>query len=364
MKRALALLAATVLALPGAAVAFHDGGVASCQGCHVVHQSDDGMYVPAAGTLLLEGSPTDVCLTCHHAANGSVFGFDPLAPHPEYGGGNFIFLLEDNLNDRQSGSPPPIAGEAAGHSIVAPGAGLFPDSRYASAPGGSFPTTMLGCTSCHDPHGNGNYRMLHGTGPVQDGLHHFMAPAPQAEGISPGAQAEGPTNHTAYHSGWSAWCGNCHGANYHAAGQGRFAHPVDLPLGSTISAWYAGYLGDANPIGGDPASSYLPQVPFEDPATTPSSTAGPTASSRVTCLSCHRAHGSSAPASGRWDWNLETLGGDGVASGSWPIPNPYADPAQRSLCVKCHEVSHDTGSGCVQCHASGSGGGGPQPTSN
>lgn len=27
---------------------------------------------------------------------------------------------------------------------------------------------------------------------------------------------------------------------------------------------------------------------------------------------------------------------DGVESGSFPIPNPYSNPAQRSLCNKCH----------------------------
>ena len=82
-------------------------------------------------------------------------------------------------------------------------------------------------------------------------------------------------------------------------------------------------------------------------------------------MTCHRAHASSAPASGRWDWNTRTLGNDGANSGSWPIPNPYVDPAQRSLCLQCHDVDHDNGKSCVGCHASGQGGGGgPIPTGN
>ena len=42
---------------------------------------------------------------------------------------------------------------------------------------------------------------------------------------------------------------------------------------------------------------------------------------------------------GRWDFNLSTLATDGVESGSYAIPNPYASTAgalQRSLCNKCH----------------------------
>ncbi len=55
------------------------------------------------------------------------------------------------------------------------------------------------------------------------------------------------------------------------------------------------------------------------------------------CLSCHRAHASSAPAAGRWDFNVALLDEDGLVSGSYPIPNPYLDPDQGTLCSKCHE---------------------------
>lgn len=349
---------------PASAGAFHDGGVASCKGCHVMHQSEDGMMVPAQGYLIADSSPTDLCLGCHGSSNGAVFGLDPLFPDTEYGGGNFIFLLEDDLNDAVMGMTQPIAGEAAGHSVVGSGAGLFPDSRHTLGPGGTFPTSLLGCTSCHDPHGNGNFRMLHGPGVIQGGLYSFMAPAPLAEGVALNGPGEGPANHTAYLDGWAAWCGNCHGFNYHETIQGGFEHPVDIPLGLDVAAWYNAYDGDANPAGGDPASAYLPEVPFEDPAATVSGTAGPSAASRVTCITCHRAHGTSAPAGARWDGNVPTAALDGAASGSWPIPSPYLDPAQRSLCVQCHDVSHDNGKACLQCHApgKGGGGGGPLPT--
>ena len=67
---------------------------------------------------------------------------------------------------------------------------------------------------------------------------------------------------------------------------------------------------------------------------------GPTPSdAEVTCLSCHRAHASSAPHAGRWDFNIATWADEGITSGSYRIPNPYettSGNAQRGLCEKCH----------------------------
>ena len=357
--RTLTVVLALILAgISEPGLAFHDGGVAACRGCHTMHESEDGQLVVAGEDLLRAASATDLCLGCHANVNGAVFGLEPLLPAPEFGGGNFIFLLEDNLNDSQNGSQNPIGGEAAGHSVVAPSVGLVPDSRWVNGPGGNFPSARLGCTSCHDPHGNGNFRMLYGAGPVQDGLYNFNAEAPLAEGIDLNGPPEGPANHTAYRGGWARWCGNCHGDRYHDSGQARFEHPAEDNFDGDIVDRYNVYLGDADPSGGSPASSYLTLVPFEDATNTSSGTGGPTTGSRVTCISCHRAHGSSGPKSGRWDFNVSALGDDGVASGSWPIPNPYPDSAQRMLCVKCHDENHGRGRGCLSCHASGMGMGG------
>ena len=52
-------------------------------------------------------------------------------------------------------------------------------------------------------------------------------------------------------------------------------------------------------------------------------------------MTCHRAHATSAPDAGRWDFSVTFLIEDGDESGSYEIPNPYTDN-QRSLCNKCH----------------------------
>jgi hypothetical protein len=326
-----------------------------------MHEMDNGAAVPVVTESLLRGSSaSDVCLMCHAQGEYSVFGLDPLMPPNELGAGNFVFLTEDQIND---GPGLAIGGHHAGHSIVAPGLGLMPDPDRPHAPGGSFPSSALGCTSCHDPHGNTNFRMLHGAGAIQDGLYSFTYPAPQAEGLPfsiPGLQ-ETPSSHTAYRSGFSDWCANCHGEYHDTVGTANFNHEFDEQLNSDEANRYDNYDGELNPNGGFHLSAYLPEVPFEDSSSEISSTSGPTNSSRVSCITCHRAHATSAPAATRWDMRIPNLGDDGATSGSWPIPNPYDNPQQKQLCLKCHDESHAYQSprSCVVCHARSAGG--PSP---
>jgi len=310
--------------------------------CHLMHQDEPGG--PAIGdALLTHDSASDLCLSCHAANYGAVMGSDPLVPPTEMGAGNFVFLLEDNLNDGPDGATNPIPGDAAGHNINAPGHGLSSDPTYATSPGGNFPSSQMSCTSCHDPHGNTNYRFLYGLGqgPSQgSGLGWtFSYAAPVAVGLNVVAGApETNSNHVAYRSGMSAWCGNCHRdyvTNEHKATLG-FEHRTDDTMDGDIVDRYNVYNGTVDPAGGSPLTAYLAAVPFEDANSTVGRTGGPVTTSRIMCLTCHRAHASSAPASGRWDFNVSTLGQDGAASGSYPIPNPYTVPNQTQLCYKCH----------------------------
>ncbi len=322
----------------GAAMAFHDGGVAYCGGCHTMHNMSNGVLVDPAhpngnAYLLKFQSASDLCLSCHATSRGAVWGTDPLNPPAEKGAGNFVFLTEDNINDGHNGHLNPIPGRAAGHNINAPGRGAGPDGTLLVSPGGTFPASQLGCTSCHDPHGNQNFRLLNGIGPIQDGIATFANAAPDAEGRGYN-DAETNVSHTAYKSGMGAWCGNCHG-DFHNNNT-KLIHPTGRAIGGTIANIYNLYNGTDDLTGGTQATAYIAAVPFEDPAMTTSSTEGPSASSQVTCITCHRAHATSAQNAGRWDFNITFLHEDGVESGSYPIPNPYPSDNQRSLCNKCH----------------------------
>jgi hypothetical protein len=132
-----------------------------------------------------------------------------------------------------------------------------------------------------------------------------------------------------------------------------FQHPVNRVLNGEPRRSYNLYDGPDNTGGGDVNTAYLPQVPLEQDETTVDGTAGALKDSRVTCISCHRAHASSGPASTRWDPNVEFLDHDGRVSGSYGLPNPYAHPEQRALCVKCHyreSTIHGLGAACMSCH--------------
>jgi hypothetical protein len=339
MKRVLVIALGATLAIASSALAFHDEGVAHCNGCHTMHNSQDGVLVDGDSPngnawLLIDETPSDVCLSCHATRLGNTFSADPLAPGNEYGGGDFVFLTEDNLNDGHGGATNPIGGDAAGHNIDAPSKGVGPHGTLAAAPGGTFPASALGCTSCHDPHGNTNFRLLYGAASVQDGLYTFTNAAPDAEGLAIFGGPESNTNHTAYAGGMSAWCGNCHG-DFHNNST-KLIHKSGTTL-SGFATTYNLYNGTTDQTGATPANSYLAMVPFEDPSVTTSSTTGPSASSQVSCVSCHRAHATSGPDAGRWDFNVTVFAEDGVESGSYAIPDPYGDPAnQRSMCNKCH----------------------------
>lgn len=350
MRIFLMLLAGTCFLFAGSTFAFHDAGVAHCNGCHTMHNSEDGALVDPDSPngnawLLKDATPSDVCLSCHGGGLGAVFGDDPLAPPRQIGAGNFVYLLEDNLNDGHAGGDTlddgswshPIPGDAAGHNIVAPSRGIAADATLGAGPGGAFPASALGCSSCHDPHGNTNFRMLYGQGrTVQDGLFTFTNVAPDAAGgpslFFGGGESNG--NHTAYKSGMSGWCGNCHG-DFHANNT-KLIHKSGMNLGGTIATAYNLYNGTVDQLGGNQLTAYLADVPFEDASAATNSTAGPTATSKVMCLTCHRAHASSAPNAGRWDFSVTLLDEDGDESGSYAIPNPYGNPNQRSLCNKCH----------------------------
>ena len=337
MRRAL-LITIGLCFVAAPAVAFHDGGVAHCNGCHTMHNSQDGALVDPLspngnGFLLTKADPSTVCIACHdHLDRTFPIGGDPLAPPAQRAGGNFIFLIEDNLNDGHGGATDPIPGDAAGHNIIAGDHGLAADATLTSAPGGTFPASIMACSSCHDPHGSTDFRFLYGTGRGPAGVPAFANPAPDAIGTSIFAP-EGGT-HTAYRSGMSAWCGNCHG-DFHNNNT-KLIHPSGSTLGGTIANTYNLYNGSDDLIGGAQATAYLEAVAFEDPSAIVNGTGGPGASSQVSCITCHRAHASSAPDAGRWDFSVTFLVEDGHESGSYAIPNPYS-VYQRSLCNKCHK---------------------------
>ena len=373
MKASKILVAAALitLAASGSAFAFHDGGVATCDGCHTMHNSSGnkimGTGSATTGTgsaFLLQGSDaSSTCLICHGKA-GSPGGYKiadlaavaGAAPGNFTPGGDFGWLKKDyTWTLPRAGSS---KGERHGHNIVAEDLGLVADTTLTTAPGGSYPAGSLGCQSCHDPHGRtrvvdaagtqvtpalgtkvlpigdsgsygaqpdanhavGAYRLLGGAGyaPKSYAANPFANTAPVAVAPSTYNRAETTTEtRVAYGQGMSEWCGNCH-AGLHSSTLSNLRHPAgnEAKLGSML-ANYNAYLKSGD-LTGTNATAYSSLVPYEEGTADRAAlaahasidgtqTIGPDANSNVMCLSCHKSHASGFDSMSRWNNKAEFL---------------------------------------------------------
>lgn len=402
VKITLVVLAAGFLAvgIGTSAFAFHDGGVARCTGCHSMHS-------PASASNLMRGTdPSSTCLNCHERAGDtkpssyhvSTAGVDMppgTAPLQRSPGGDFGWLKK--LYTFTSHGPKTEDGATFGHDITALDKGYSGRSNNpTAAPGGTFPTASLACSSCHDPHGKyrrdsvgnvtmgggqiiasgsydtsviptgtdtvGVYRLLAGFGYQKGGVTFNAVPVAVAPATYNRTESATQTR-VAYGVGgsagtdtWGRWCRTCHPAMHST---GNNVHPVDQGLGSDVAGFYASYVKTGD-MSGTLATSYSSLVPFASNTGDFSALStlaknddtqlgGPVSSDQVMCLSCHRAHASGSPAMLRWYMESEFITEAGVyeleARGRTPAEAAavyYDRPAgqfatyQRVLCNKCH----------------------------
>jgi hypothetical protein len=370
---------------------FHVGGVGACDSCHSMHNPKDkkAMAGEKSQSLLTASDPSSVCLNCHAGPGGgsaSVFSSDGSALTP---GGDFYWLTKTFTWGGGAS-----AGDSHGHNVIARDFNLGEDLRFSQAPGGTYRAANLGCTSCHDPHGEvrggtargtppvsvsgsygeqprtgtirGNYRLLgdsnYGGGEAAEGFQ-FTYDAPVARQDSNSRFTESDFSHVDYGSGMSEWCANCHEnilRNDHEGSSGGFSHPSGSRgmLSGEIASTYNSYIRTGE-LTGVPATAYLQFVPFErgvgDPLRLdPTSRRGPNTSSRIMCLTCHRAHASAFTSIGRWDLDAALLAeshprpGDGGASGNDVHYSYYGrniavefGAEQGPFCEKCHGIILD-----------------------
>jgi predicted CXXCH cytochrome family protein len=170
-------------------IAFHAGGVAACDGCHVMHNAAGGVAKstndragePAwsnhTNAYLLQGSDqSSTCLICHGsptakaAGTGNQFVVADLSggaiPSYRSPGGDFAWVTIANYAAAPNGAI--SDSRSHGHNVLAKDFGWSVDGRFTGgvAPGGTFTIGTGGidsfaCSSCHDPHGR--YRMQIGT---------------------------------------------------------------------------------------------------------------------------------------------------------------------------------------------------------
>ncbi len=374
----------------------------TCLICHGKPNSPTGGYVVATNPKPAAGSPVNQ--------------YTP--------GGDFAWLQISYNWTATDGSSGSSSSERHGHNIIAADFGYTSsDSRFATgAPGGTYPVAGFGCHSCHDPHGK--YRVVDASGTVVvpsigggavlpikgSGSYGDVPTATEAVGVyrllagknyqpkslsgsflfendPPVAMAPATYNQledtaghvvrVAYGNGMSLWCANCHGGStgafHSSAYPGNLRHPTDMKFTSVEVANYNAYVKSGDLTGGNGATAYNSLVPFEEGAATRAAliangnadstgtkTAGADSNSKVTCISCHRAHASAWDSATRWNVRATFV----TMGGAYPGTNAsgagaYGENAQgrtqgetqggyygrsasvfatyqRSLCNKCH----------------------------
>ncbi len=180
-SKILAAAAMLTLAASGSAFAFHDGGVAYCEGCHTMHNSSGNQPMNkkvAALTgvnYLLQGTDqSSTCLNCHGSTAAKAGGYHVLTTDAVAGGtvpsnytpgGDFAWVKQTYSWVASYGAAGTSKGERHGHNINAADYSISADTTLTSAPGGTYPAANLACSSCHDPHGK--YRIVDAAGTVQ-----------------------------------------------------------------------------------------------------------------------------------------------------------------------------------------------------
>jgi predicted CxxxxCH...CXXCH cytochrome family protein len=280
----------------------------SCAGCHRAHSA------PVAD--LLEDNVSSLCYTCHgnagtgadtNVVDGVYLERDANNEIPPEGipnrglrGGGFVNALMDSNRDGASASTPSTSTHLSdGSSGIAWGNGAIGS--------GSGASISLSCTSCHDPHGGGTYRILRTT-PIGSG-----AELPVIVGD------EVIKNYTVI-SDTNAYIGDPYGV-------------LAAPLSSWCSQCHTRYTADSgsgHTYSGDDIFAYR------------HTTAG------VNCVGCHVAHGSSAVMG---DYSGAVLWPDGTNTPGGDLRSSLLRVDNRGVCAYCHvEPDGTVGGGCDTCH--------------
>lgn len=425
-KTLVVIVAAVVaLGLGGQAYAFHDGGVAECTGCHSMHEAE-GVHLlqgqdQSSTCLGCHESASDTGPRSYHVSTAASALSAQTDVVLQRGPAGDFGWLRQNFSESNGHGTTVNNGSDRGHNIIAADNSYTVDPNNPTAPGGTMPANQLGCQSCHDPHsgarigsdgaihypvlgathdpilGSGSYgdipaageavgvyRLLGGANYTAWGSVDFPGnPAAVAPSSYNRTEAATPTR-VAYgygmtngYTSWGKWCATCHpGMHTDSPGSGSGeVHKVDDTLGATIAGNYNYYVKTGD-LSGDSTTSFTSLVPFVTPSTDIATLAalsgtsgtgvvaeGPSASNRISCLTCHRAHASGWKYALRWNGESEFLTLGDPATPIYPGSESYSDegtinqgytttqmeaayydrPAnlefaghQRSLCNKCH----------------------------
>ncbi|MBU0481018.1 MAG: hypothetical protein KKG47_07950 [Proteobacteria bacterium] len=311
-----------------------------CANCHTMHNSAGGLEVTPGGIGVQNYLLNSTCYGCHSGTNtaGSMPYVTNVAGEPNYGttgtsaagvvngtlaGGSFYWVSQ---GDNGKGH------NVEGLEIVAQGP--------RTPPGGSkvfdntSPSTALTCAGTNGCHGN---LAVAGQIPAMYRTHHAN-PALPVDGASVASSyrflngivgledldyeftvSSAADNHNQYRgsarsadndldtSSISHLCAVCHGFFHNGGGNNGVGdpgfvspwirHPVDYDMNDAVGAEYQDYGGAGNqylvetPVASDDLTGGAKSTVLKSPG-----------DAIITCITCHRAHGSRFDSSLRWDY--------------------------------------------------------------
>lgn len=300
---------ALVLVFATAGLALADGGphggytptTDACAGCHRAHT--------AAAPRLLTVPVESLCLSCHgstatgadtNVEDGVFLQRDPNTGDTSEGvvdrglkGGGFVnTVMDTDLDPGGAG-----AGGAATSAHTADGTPGTAWGNGAIGSGAGLANFALDCANCHDPHGNGNYRILRPI-PRDSGatvlvnvpdetaaakLYTIANAGGQYFGQGYNLAASSTTPMAAQYVALSDWCAQCH--TRYLAG----TDSATTASGDAIFA-YRHMTADTFDDGGDCVKCHTATFTVPPPITFN----GTYWNHDVECMTCHVAHGTSA----------------------------------------------------------------------
>jgi len=341
-------LVALTLAGPFAGMAMadhtHSNHELHCGHCHVMHATrNDGLtkYNSGAGYdhLLLAGSITETCLTCHNGSTYTDVVGAGLSTEmiPASGGQNSEFTTDPyGASGGFFCADYKTASSKFGHDLFASGPVTAIQGSWVSDGSG------MTCGDCHEVHGNHNYRNLKlqpGNGGSNINITYNETGADvQIDPAKTGRNAR-RTDAIAFNAGndLSNWCLDCHSD---IDSSSTTKHPVNRSLSDaagngTVDAanWAKGVSGGGWGFGNTVDDAYgateygVPRVRFAQSGDTFSACTTVHADNDVMCLTCHKAHGSKYDSAQCWPYQRYSA----------VTPNPAYSPIDRAAaCQQCH----------------------------
>ncbi|MFQ6098460.1 MAG: hypothetical protein ACE5O2_12110 [Armatimonadota bacterium] len=281
---------------------YHESGQLHCSDCHIMHASQRGigyggsvLNPPGYPSLLRAATPSELCLTCHDGGGGTGDSAPDVMTAASY-------ETADVKRPAGAFQAPVAVATQNGHDLG------VPDEV---APGGTWSSGAQGmsCATCHDPHGNGNYRNLVPRPGTASADLQVTAISESVQTPTSAQYSVANVGYTDSDNGLAEWCRGCHTDFHGPAGDSRLGGSSSGDPAGSDSFWFRHPTRDVTMAEGA-ANGHIDgdywftaaasRVPVVSPSGVIPGTPG-SSDNEVFCGSCHKAHGSGHRSALIWD---------------------------------------------------------------